>query len=846
MGTRLYRLMTGAVLVAAVLAFGAVNAHSDTDVGGIQAPWMDSLTAVGQDDVLKEHPLQYFLDSLGYDIDVGEDELEDAVFCGLDGLNTATMVIEVAGSAVYATSGYYEAGDTSTFYQLFGPSDGPGDSVQFTFASFDWVGFYMKPNLPGEQNTWLSEQSLNWDGFDHAWVFATGEPHEFLICWEDLPDGGDQDYQDLVVKIRFANQVPEVTLPDDFSLVLCAPEDVCFDIGATDANCEGDSIWLSMVEGEGSFATVAGLSTISAQHCFTPPGDGTYRFVFEVEDVVGAVAADTVDITVTSGSAPTVTLSDTSVFFCDPGEICFPVVITDPDCDVVSVSTNLGSYGGDQSSYDQVAMVNHLGGTVTQVGGGSPGTMLLTEDDYVPPVNSQSGVAVTLPDFVFPDQVVAYGTFPNSLGAGNSPDYIIGPPTDVTYTTPGAGGPDGGPGDGSIEFGQGDWCVLGFPETVTTCNGAAVDLIIFTNTAGGGPAVLKFRLDGVEVHSLSTDIAGGSSSSGMGGNTLDLPDGVTFNEVYIQNSYGRPPKFEIDAIAARTAVSDLSGEVCFWVDVAGLWEVIVTAEDSCGNIGTGSALVTVGLNEAPTADAGSDKSLFFCEYEEVCFDVAFTDPDDNIALTELVSGPGSLVGSQICYTPTVSGTSSFVIHVVDECDEEDYDTVLVTVTENAAPTADDPDDITQFLCAAEELCFDFTATDPDGGTLTWTQIAGPGTTTAGGHHCFTPSLSGTYTVTVAVADSCGLADTVSLAYDLTINTPPVATDPTSPVDVFQCTAAEICYQFAATDTEGGPLTWTKDEGDGTVTSAGLWCFTPTATGSYYVNVTVADSCGETD
>ncbi len=175
------------------MAFGA-------DASAQRFPDSLSTAALGID----EGTLQDLLDDLGYNIDVANDELGLEVFCAPDGFNTATMVLEVAGSAASANSGYYEAGVGSNMTQLFGPSDGPGSSVTFTIpTTISSIGFYMEPNLSNPSDVWYSETSLNSDAFDHFWVFPTGTPKEYVIAFEDLANGGDEDYQDLVIKVVF-------------------------------------------------------------------------------------------------------------------------------------------------------------------------------------------------------------------------------------------------------------------------------------------------------------------------------------------------------------------------------------------------------------------------------------------------------------------------------------------------------------------------------------------------------------------------------------------------------------------------------------------------------------------
>lgn len=826
------------VALAAILLFclSAASVHAQ----GKEAV-IDSLYNKATAD---ESSLQDLLDSLGYSIDVANDELGWEVFCGQDGFNQATMTLEVARSALYATSGYYVAGDTSVFYQLFGPSDQPGDSVQFTLATADSIGFYLKPNYPQPDFTWLSETYLNSDNFDHFWVYSTGMPHEYLICWEDLENGGDEDYQDLVVKIRFANHAPEFAL-NDSSVVLCSNDSICFDITVTDPNCEGDSIWVEMISGEGFFDPDSAVGSLATGHCFLPTSSGDYEFVFLAEDILGAVTIDTVTISVALASAPQVTLPDSSLFLCNPAEICLPVDIFDADCDVISVTTNFGTYTGTQNMFDQIARLNELGATVTQIGGGAPGQTLLTASDWIGSVNSQSGVSVSLPNFAFASTIVNTGSFPSGIGPAQASEQLTGAPTDLTYTLPGPGGPDGGDGDGSCDFSTGKWVVVGFPQMITTCNGANTDFIIFTNTATTGTARVIFRANGTPVDTVTLSVPGGTAGSGMGGITFDMPDGITFNEVYIKSISGG---FECDAFAARTEPSSTTSDICFFADTSGVYQITVTATDACGNVGTGTAIVNVALNSAPVVNAGVDQSLFVCEFGEICLGVDITDPDNNLATSFIHSGPGTLAGGQVCFTPTTSGSHTIVLGATDDCGLTAFDTVVVTVSNNNPPIATNPQPVTTFACEAEQLCHTFVATDPNGGTLSWTLLSGPGSITNEGEYCFTPDVSGSYVATVAVVDSCGLADTTSITYNVTINTAPMAVDPSQTFELFQCNPDQVCYQFVANDNEGGTLVWTLISGPAgaTVDANGQLCFIPDQSGTFTAVMQVADSCGAAD
>jgi len=328
--------------------------------------------------------------------------------------------------------------------------------------------------------------------------------------------------------------------PDTVTLTLCNPETIYDTLEASDPN-PNDSLWLTLLSGPGTLNSTPGTTPVFGYYQFTPTATGIYTAVFEVMDLNGD--ADTVSIVydITINTPPVVQLpGDSAIFACGPIDICLPLNIADADCDITSVTTNLGQYAGNQSDFDQIGRLFELDATVYQIGGGDPGKLLLDASEFVPPVNSQSGVDVTLPNFDFAGFVVDYGSFPNGLQPGNSADHRLGPPTDMTFTTPGPGGPDGGDGDGSVAFASGYNCILGFYSTITTCNGSNSDFAIFTNTDGGGTAQFDFRLNGMLAYTTTQVLPNGASGSGDGGATLDcwrtrlprcfptaLPDPVT-------------------------------------------------------------------------------------------------------------------------------------------------------------------------------------------------------------------------------------------------------------------------------------------------------------------------------
>lgn len=138
---------------------------------------------------------------------------------------TGFISIKMSTSASYAPItkfGIYELG-TLTRVEIFnGAADPVGTSKIVTIDPFTgavaldgvtagtfsapitlgdpFFGFYIDvPKRMG--GTWYSEQSQNSDGYDHMLLDQTDAPDVYHLLWEDLRNGGDEDFNDLVVDV---------------------------------------------------------------------------------------------------------------------------------------------------------------------------------------------------------------------------------------------------------------------------------------------------------------------------------------------------------------------------------------------------------------------------------------------------------------------------------------------------------------------------------------------------------------------------------------------------------------------------------------------------------------------
>ena len=201
--------------------------------------------------------------------------------------------------------------------------------------------------------------------------------------------------------------------------------------------------------------------------------------------------------------------------------------------------------------FDQVALINALGGSVKQVGGGNNGGVLLDAGDFVGAPSATTGLDVTLPGYQYAfDATVMDG---GSTEPGNLSSILLGPPTDLTFTLPGAGGPDGTLGDGSLQLLGGGMLTLGLGSSVFAPAGQTADIFLFTDTAGGGSIAVELLLGGTVVDSIALDLPGAAAGSGRGGVLLDVLDGLEYEAIRLVASQ-TSTSVEIDAVAVAVAV----------------------------------------------------------------------------------------------------------------------------------------------------------------------------------------------------------------------------------------------------------------------------------------------------
>jgi len=174
-------------------------------------------------------------------IDVTADYIADIAdsywSIGATGGSVATLIIEIAGYANLNTFGIYDMANPANFVTIFNGAAGQGDQaivsiladgsvkLNFTDTGVDFAGNAFGYFLNSPDGVFYSDTTLNPDQFDHMYAYqgngdtvqlptlAAGEflSTEYILAWEDLIRGGDQDFTDFVVMVESVTPVPEPT-----------------------------------------------------------------------------------------------------------------------------------------------------------------------------------------------------------------------------------------------------------------------------------------------------------------------------------------------------------------------------------------------------------------------------------------------------------------------------------------------------------------------------------------------------------------------------------------------------------------------------------------------------------
>lgn len=805
--TKLFALLTTCWAALAMPSYAASGSF----------PWSDSIKT----EALNGGPsLQDVLNTLGYSINVLTDEVGARVFVPPSNGTAGEVTLKYRSSASSVNFGSYRKGMPSSTGQLFAAGTALGSKANLTFVPNDSLGFYIGPTLYND--TWYTQDNLNWDNFKHAKVFRTGTAGKYVIAWEDLPDGGDQDYNDYIIELRLSDP-SQLTMSfvgnDDF--LVCQLDSLCFVI-----NCVGGAgdLTLSRLVNTNPTVLATGPSPLSYRYCFLPSSynDSTYSLIFRVQDQQAHTLIDTFNVRFRLQHYPELTVNpdfiDTTI--CKRDTICFDAISgVDLDGDLVkfilvsgpgvidSLTGRICFLPADVDSADYLFAVVASDSCCLSLG-------LPKEELPCPRDTVTMRVHLRLPPILM--------TINDTTINLCKPEQICFP---VTATLPQGGSAvvyqDCGPGalvNNQLCFtptaaGTYLFCF----HAVDACGGFVRDSVRVTVRLNQPPVANAGR-DSTLSQCVLAPICWAASCSD--------PDGdlASCTLVQGQGTYN-------------------GTQICFTPTGSGIYNFVLQATDNCGDIDYDTATINVTLKHPPTAQV-RDTTVIQCNPTQICLPATCSDPDGDLVSCALVSPIGVYSNSQICFTPASSGVYQFILKATDACGLTAYDTGFANVTLNRRPQIT-PGGGSFTLCAPETICVPVIASDSDGTPLTITTTMGK---VVNNSICLWSGGEGRRQLAfnVTVTDPCGASATALYIVNVTVNMTPIIQTPT-PTAQTHCRATQLCFDVDAIDSIMAKLTYALLSGPGTIDSlSGVVCFTPQSSGQYNWQVIVRDSCWRAD
>ena len=602
-------------------------------------------------------------------------------------------------------------------------------------------------------------------------------PYEVLV--QALNDCGTASCSFVVNSIINTPPAAQI-VGDDIHATLCELQEYCFDYSVSDPDDNIEEIRTSLGVVNGS------------RICFTPEAFGSYNIILTATDLCGAVGADTVNLTIDQGTTVAMTCPDPviNVAVEIPGNARVAVPIDEPTA-VVTVSPD-GTY--DYETQEVVVPIPTEGNFPVKViatadCNADTCSFVLQAGQYQPPYVECVGETDTVLCLTEPRTVCLPVT---ALGS-NIRTAVTGP--------------------------------------------AVLDdnLLCFTvNEPGRYDAVVSVWNDNDSVACVSSLIVTGGNPP-----VLEMPETLSYElcepgqvcfDITLEDA-----EFDIYSIDLNYGTYDpLEQQICFQADTIGIYEISLTAADSCGNVAERTTAVTVGINEAPVVTLDPPAGSFMCQLAEVCVPVAVSEPGTVITTT---LGQYDAQRGAVCFTPETAGLYQMTVTATDECGAFGTASTELDIKANHAPEITGLADTSVYICKPQEICLPAEVLDLDDNLTTVTPSRG---TYSDGQLCFVPYSMGTYQVTLTATDECGAVTvktaTVKVQTDQDIHL--VCPDDTT---VFLCEPTTLCFPIGgvpagATVTANGIATyWDAQQQE--------LCFFSDCCLENRVGVTVTTACG---
>jgi hypothetical protein len=248
-------------------------------------------------------------------------------------------------------------------------------------------------------------------------------------------------------------------------------------------------------------------------------------------------------------------------------------------------------------------------------------------------------------------------------------------------------------------------------------------------------------------------------------------------------------------------------------------------------------------NDPPVCSDIDDVHVVQCEPEQIVVPLGLYDEDGNIAISQVVDGPGIILHGNWVYTPAEgTDTVDVLVRFTDGCGESCETSFRLTSVANMSPICELPNDSTIVQCTPAPVSLPVVSYDPDGDDPVCELIVGPGEL-VDGYWNYMPIGDETLNLTIRCTDTCGVYCDHQFVIDFDYNDPPVVMLTGDEVDVVMCETGEQAVPIPVYDPNGNIVEWELLSGPGSV-GDGMWYYTPQGEDSVDVSVLCTDECGE--
>ncbi|MFI5185159.1 MAG: PKD domain-containing protein [Chitinophagales bacterium] len=583
----------------------------------------------------------------------------------------------------------------------------------------------------------------------------------------------------VVVTVNAAPNQPPVANAGPDMIITLPTNSGTLNGSGTDADGTIASYQWSKISGPSQFGIV---SATQAQTTVNNLVQGIYSFVLRVTDNSGAIAKDTVQVTVNAapnqppvadaGVDITITLPVNTVTLNGSGD--------DPDGTIASYQwskiSGPSQYNIVSATQAQTTVTNLVQGIYSFVlkvtdnsGAIATDTVQVTVNvapNQPPVANAGSDMTITLP--------VSSATL---NGSGNDPDGTV-----VSYQWSKISGPSqyniSSAAQAQTTINNLVQGIYSFELTVTDNSGAtAMDTVhVIVNAAVQPPNQAPTANAGSDI-TITLPV----NSTTLNGSGND-PDGTIAS--YQWTKISGPSQYRIrSSRQAQTTLSNL---------VQGIYLFELKVTDNLGATAADTVQVTVNaapINQPPIANAGSD-IIITLPVNTVTLNGSGTDADGTIVAYQWfrISGPSQYIiasstQAQTAVNNLVQGLYSFVLKVTDNSGATATDTIQVTVNTapNQPPVANAGSDITITL-PVNSVTLNGSGNDQDGTIVSyqWSKISGPSqyniVSATQAQTSVNNLVQGIYSFVLKVTDNSGATatDTVQVTVNVAPNEPPVA------------------------------------------------------------------------